>query len=197
MRSFLGDERGANTIEMAMSLMVVVILTLGTCDMALALWQWNQAEKATHLGARRAAVSDFVAQQLTTWRGPTGTVSYGTPCWNSATGTDICALETNPLTCTSTACTDGGINQVAFNLILADMQLVYPRIQPENLVIEYTFNGLGFVGRPGGLPVDVTVRLTGMTFQFIALDALAGLPSQIAMPPFAATLVGEDFNSSL
>lgn len=194
MRSFLGDEDGANTVEMALSLMVVVILTLGTCDLALALWQWNQAEKATHLGARRAAVSDFVAPQLAGWQGPTS-VKAGTPCWNGTI--DICALADNPLTCTSTSCTGGGIDQNAFNLILADMQQIYPRIEPENLVIEYTFNGLGFVGRPGGLPVDVTVRLTDMTFEFIVLDALVGMSKQIAMPPFAATLVGEDFNSSL
>lgn len=195
MTAFLADQRGDNTVEMALSLMVVVILTLGACDLALALWQWNQAEKATHLGARRAIVSDFVAPQLAGWQGPTATVKYGTPCWDG--NTDICALAPNPLTCTQSGCDGQAIDQTAFDLIVADMQRVYPPIRPENVEIQYTFNGLGFVGRPGGLPVDVTIRLTGMTFGFIVLDSLVGLPSQITMPPFAATLVGEDFNSSL
>jgi hypothetical protein len=41
----------------------------------------------------------------------------------------------------------------------------------------------------------VTVRLTGMTYNFIALDDLLGF-GPVTMPGFDATLVGEDLNGA-
>ena len=54
--------------------------------------------------------------------------------------------------------------------------------------------GLGFVGRGAPVPM-VTVRLTGMTYDFIAIDDLLGFGA-ITMPGFDATLVGEDLNGA-
>lgn len=196
MRLIQNDD-GGNAIEMAITLMVVVILTLGTTDLALALWQWSTTEKATLAGARVAAVSDVVTPTLASYAGPSG-VDFGTDCWDAATSTDICAAAvSNPVWCDHDSCSDGSApSAAAFNAIVAAMQDINPLIEADKVQVEYTLNGLGFVGRPGGLPMDVTVRVSGMTFDLIALDALVGMADELPMPPFAATLVGEDYNSS-
>ena len=73
------------------------------------------------------------------------------------------------------------------------MQIIYNKIQPENVVVEYTHVGLGFAGNPLGpdLHPAVTVRLVGMGFEFLT-PGLAGLLPIITMPDFAATMTGED-----
>jgi hypothetical protein len=42
---------------------------------------------------------------------------------------------------------------------------------------------------------EIRVRLTGLTFQYAFLGALLGF-SNITMPDFRATLVGEDLSSA-
>ena len=71
-----------------------------------------------------------------------------------------------------------------------------PYIGNDNVQITYSQNGLGFVGRPNGLPVTVTVTLTSMTFRFLVIDKLLGFGGTFSMPPFNATLIGEDLSSS-
>ena len=77
---------------------------------------------------------------------------------------------------------------------------------PDNVTIDYSHVGMGFAGRPGGdiVPV-VTVRLDGVTFDFMVLSFIRPLmfygseqptTSGIPMPPFTATLSGEDLNSA-
>ncbi|MGE5548081.1 MAG: TadE/TadG family type IV pilus assembly protein [Solirubrobacterales bacterium] len=193
----LRDQRGSNTVEMSIALMVLIVLTLGVCDLGVALWQWNLAEKATQAGARLAAVSDPVAPSIVTWEGDLTKYQGGTRCWDAVGHTDICAPATKVITCNSSGCGGQTANAAAFKAIVTRMQTLLPKIQPANVVVEYTYNGLGFIGRPGGQPVDVTVRLTGMTFDFLVLDHLVGLPDKITMPPATATLTGEDYNSAL
>jgi hypothetical protein len=74
------------------------------------------------------------------------------------------------------------------------MQVVYPALTSAQVNIEYSDVQLGFAGR--GVPVPaVTVRLTGITFNFLVLNDLLGL-SPISMPGMAATLTGEDLTAS-
>jgi hypothetical protein len=52
---------------------------------------------------------------------------------------------------------------------------VFPRIAATNVQISYQQNGLGFVGQTaslGGLPMNVTVSISGMTHQFYFIDLL-------------------------
>jgi hypothetical protein len=74
------------------------------------------------------------------------------------------------------------------------MQKVYPRLQPQNVVVEYIDVKLGFVGRQAPVP-EVRVSLTGLTFDYAFLGGFLGNWS-IAMPDFRATLVGEDLSSA-
>ncbi len=202
LRALLSNQSGATAVEFALLFMLLVVVTFGTVEMGFAFYQWNAAEKATHLGVRRAVVSDPVSGGLNTLGVIATTSDYGKSCRN-ADGTPNSDCYFPPITCTSggagsATCTNamGTVNPAAFDSVVQLMQLAFPRIQHSNVVISYSWSGLGFVGRPGGQPVVVTVSLRNMTYDFILLDALAGLPDRITMPPFTATLIGEDLSNT-
>ena len=54
------------------------------------------------------------------------------------------------------------------------MRAVLPDLRPENLVIRYATNGLGYVGRPVPVPVDVGLSLVGRSYEPAFLGALFG-----------------------
>jgi hypothetical protein len=72
---------------------------------------------------------------------------------------------------------------------------VYDKITPQNVIVSYEYTGLGYAGRPGGPVPTITVRLTGITFNFVALDALAGL-GPVAIPGLTTSITGEDLRAS-
>lgn len=197
LKSILKNTQGAAMVEFTIIMMVLLTLTFGIIDFGNLLWQWNSAEKATQVGARAAVISDPVVSELATFDCDNGSISLGTPCRDPAAstfGTITCDGGTSP-SCTCTVniggCSPSG---AAFSLIFAPMQQVYPRLQPENVIVEYIDVGLGFAGRQAPVP-EVRVRLTGLTFDYIFIGPLLGF-TNIAMPDFRATLVGEDLSSS-
>jgi hypothetical protein len=70
----------------------------------------------------------------------------------------------------------------------------FNRITPQNVSITYSHTGLGFSGRPGGPVPTITLRLTGLTFTFVAVGALANFAQVTTMPDFKVTMTGEDLN---
>lgn len=192
-KHFLGDRRGATAVEMGIVAMLLMILTFGIIDFAIGFYHWNTAEKATQLGVRVAVTATPVADALETFDCGNVSVPSGQSC------SDPAANKINPpIVCdgATSSCSGGyGFRAAPFNQILQRMQVIYPRVQAENLVIEYSDSGLGFAGRPGGPVPAVTVRLQGLTFDFIVLSGLLGFGT-ITMPPFNATLTGEDLNSA-
>lgn len=185
---FLRDQDGAFAAEFAIILMVLIILTFAVLDMGYALWQWNNAEKATQLGARLAAVSTPIAPGLATYDCGTDSTTAGQPC--SQGGNNF-----GTVTCTATACSGGfGFSQEEADRLLARMRQIFPQMQAENLMVEYEDLVLAFDGR--GSPVgSVTVRIVDMTFDFLMLDALIGADT-ILMPEFTTTLTTEDLSST-
>lgn len=187
----LRDTSGAAMVEFTVVMMLLLVLTFGIVDFGNALFQWNSAEKATQAGARAAIISDPVATELSAFDcSDTSGILLGTPCRN---GGD----SFGTITCSGAGSSCGGgytFSAAAFNLILAPMQQMFPRLQPENVVVEYVDVGLGFAGRQGPVP-EVRVRLTGLTFDYVFLGSLLGF-SSITMPDFRATLVGEDLSSA-
>jgi len=178
------DERGSTLVEAAVIFPVVLTLTFGVMEFGNAFYQWILAEKATQHGVRHAVTSRMIATGVPDC-GVATSEPAGTPCRLVAGST------TWSRTCTSAG--GSGCDGTAFNALVAQMQSVYPRITAANVVIEYSGLGLGFVGRGSPVP-NVTVSLRNMTFNFVALDGLAGLRS-IPMPDFRAALSGEDLQS--
>ncbi len=191
------DQRGISSIEFVIVASVFFMLIFGMVDFSRAMWEWNAAAKATHWGVRYAVVNDMVTIQMREW---SGTVDGGLGAGSSVTVASLNGLA-DTFTCTSTTgCnlqtdTTNDYDDIAFGLIVARMQLIYDKIQPENVIIEYRHIGLGFAGNPIGpdLHPAVTITLVGMQFDFVT-PGLAGI-FNIAMPDFAATMTGEDLSS--
>lgn len=192
------DERGGTAVEYALVFGLMILVTLGTIEVGMMLWQWNSAEKATQAGVRHAIVHDLVAPGLRfVGSEPLSGGDYGDWCRDRTNGTVNADCRFDPVVCSDTGCAGGyGYDGAAFTAIVRRMQAMFPLVEPANVEIVYAFSGLGFIGRPGGQPMMVTVRLRAMRYDSFLLDVFSGLPDLIPMPGFAATLVGEDMNNS-
>ncbi len=196
LRRLARDQRGISSVEFVVVAAVFCMMIFGIFDFSRAMWEWNAAAKATHWGVRYAVVNDMVAIRMHDWKG--GDNGFGAGA--SIPAGVVPGLGTDTFTCINTGCNGNGdtgtdFDDIAFGLIVARMQLIYNKIQPENVIVEYQHIGLGFSGDPFGpdLHPAVTVRLTGMQFDFIT-PGFAGI-FNIAMPAFAATMTGEDLTS--
>jgi hypothetical protein len=211
----LRDNAGSVLVSYTLVFPLFIIVTLGTVDMALMLYEWALANKAAYVGVRRAVVSNPVAQGITS---PVYTQSQlqqlGEPCANIVTGQPNVTSDGQSFcpsiaaVCTPTAsggsCSNGfRWDEAAFGWIFAAMQNVFPRLQRENVQIAYRTNNQGFVGQPGGLPMNVTVSIQCMTHELYFIDALLkwtfsppiGCPATLKGPPipsFASSLQSED-----
>jgi Flp pilus assembly protein TadG len=211
--SFAKDEDGTTMVEMAIVASLLFIVVLGFVDFGYAFYQWNAANKAVQVGARLARVSDPVATGLSSEAGapansddvgepvPSGTYDY--VCTANAAGTASCS-------CAAGTCKSLTINQTAFNLIYAGDDGVcggtantgrpgmcdfFPRIQKNNIKIEYGATGLGYWTRPGGPVPTIKVSLQNLTFQFYFLGGLLGF-NDINIPSMVSSVTGEDLDSS-
>lgn len=193
LKPFLKETRGTAMVEFTIIFMLLFLLTGGIVDFGHLLYQWNSAEKATQAGVRAAVISDPVVEELADFDCSADSgITLGTPCRIGGGGFSAVCSGTGPCTCTGLpGCT---YSSSAFGLIFAPMKKVFPRLQPQNVVVEYVDLKLGFAGRPGPVP-EVRVRLTGLTFDYAFLGSLLGF-SSITMPDFRATLVGEDLSSA-
>ena len=191
------DCSGASLVEATLVFPIVMMVTFGTVDVLYMLHEWNLANKATYRGARVAVVSTPPAAAVSTPVYSSG--HEGETCFDQATGAPdgAVACPTFDVTCTSATC-----NNAAFTAIVTAMQQVFPRIQPANVQIRYQTTGLGFSGRPGGLPMNVTVSIQCMSHQMFFLGQWAGWVvspasdcqtfNSMPMPTFASTLPSED-----
>lgn len=208
MGKLLRDISGSVLVETTIAFPLLIFVVLGTVDVAYMLSEWALASKAAYIGARTAVVADAVASGITN---PTfSTTLTGQLCFNPSTG----ASTSNCPTITATDCTGAASNGSCTNsyswyntpfttYIFPKMQAIFPRLRRQNVTVSYspgTYT-LGFVGQPGGLPLNVTVTITGMTHQFYFIGPImkffGGLfPNIAAIPPFATTLPSEAMNSA-
>ena len=205
------DQSGTTTIEFTIVMLLFFLLTFGIVEFGFMFWQYNSAAKAAQLGARLAAISNPVWEELTSVTddgspGAAWTADFDVTCSGdsgSCTGTvpngagstyDSTAMEclvfgrnaANDPPCDN-QCADTGIDGENG---ICDR---FPYLTEHNVSVEYQFTGLGFAGRPGGPVPTVTVRLTGLTFRTFALGPLVGF-DEITMPDFTVTMTGEDLN---
>jgi hypothetical protein len=184
-KAFSSDKNGAAMVEFTLIFPMLLILTFAIVEFGLFFWQYNSAEKATQIGVRAVATRSSI---VTTWTSDCGQVAtsaaLGTPC-NTIAGSD-----TWTLTCDGAALAsycDG----VVMGQIVTQMQTFFPRLVIEDVRIDFKGSGFGFVGRGSPVPL-VSVSLQGMTYDFVVIDTLLGWTGIINMPPFTATIIGED-----
>lgn len=182
---FRRNESGTTLVEATLVFAMMMILTFGLIEFGLVLFQYNAAETATAVGVR------FVAT-----RGP---VVSGLPdCGPGVNISGMNAGATCPSTAWETTCNaaspSGNCQAAVLDALVTEMQRFAPSVEAQNVQVVLRGAGLGFVGRGAPVPM-VTVRLTGMQYDFIAMDALLGFGT-LTMPGFDATIVGEDMNGA-
>lgn len=197
LRRFLADERGM-AAEFALVLPLLLLLVLGTIDVGIYAWRINQAEKATQIGARWAAVTNPIASNIATASYVNVTVG-GTLITQ---GDRIPAAALGLLTCTNTACTcttgpcpGTTFNATAFTALSNRMRQIYPAITPANIRVEYSGSGLGYAGDPNGPEISplITVRLVNMSYTPVTLSPIGGT---VGLPDFAYSITAEDSNGT-
>ena len=184
---FRKNTSGATLVEYTLVFVILMVLSFGLIEFGIVLHQYNAAETATAVGARFVATRGPVVTGISDCGVPTNQPA-GTMCRNVAG-----ASSWGPIVCNAAA-PSGSCQGAVLNELVARMQQFAPQIEAQNVQVELRGAGLGFVGRGSPVPM-VTVRLTGMTYDFIALDDLLGFGT-LAMPGFDATLVGEDLNGA-
>ncbi|KLK92638.1 hypothetical protein AA309_13155 [Microvirga vignae] len=150
-------------IEATLIMPLLLLLSLGTAEFGLYLYQWNATSKATQIGARWAVVNPPISAQLDADLKSTG-------WWLPDTlGKSCRQIACQPAPGVGYDCHSGvpGCNMTP---ILAQMRRVFPSLRDEDVQVTYEpfpqAGALGFVGRPGGVPVSVTVGIRCREFEF-------------------------------
>jgi hypothetical protein len=179
------------------------------------LFQWAQANKAAYIGARTAIVSNPIPQSITSdsalYTSTQLTQNLGDFCFDFSTGNSVtpaaCPSSSLTVQCGSTSCTPStyGFNSAAFTNtygtgIFDKMKSVFPQLEAQNVTVTYSLNGSGYVGRIGGLPMNITVKIQNVRAQLYFLPAVlsffgGSFAAQINIPSFATTLTSEDMCS--
>jgi hypothetical protein len=198
----LRSTSAATAAEFAMVLPVLLILLFGIIDIGRFLFEYNEAEKATQVGARVAVVTNVLSAELRdeNYVGQTvggKVIGAGDRIPAGALGTILCTSTS--CSCATAPCPSGvgTVDSTTFNdVLVARMQQIYPAIQPENVQVRYSGSGLGIAAEPAGsggpeqMQVSplITVTLTGLNFPSFTFLNFVRLP----MPSFSTTLTAED-----
>ena len=95
-RKLARDQAGSTAAEFGLVLPLLLLLLFGIIDAGRWIWTYNQAEKATQMGARMAIVTDMISPGIGTSYVGVGGLTQGDVIPASAFG---------KITCTSSGCT--------------------------------------------------------------------------------------------
>ena len=201
-RRLLQARSGASAAEFALVLPLFLALLFGVIDAGRFMWESNEAEKATQVGARIAIVTDVLSSGLRD-EDYAGKVVGGTTL---QPGDTIPAAALGSMKCISTGCSCetapcpavGTFNSTLFtDVLVTRMKQMYPSIKATNVVVRYQGSGFGLAEASGGggggtetmeISPLVTVTLTGVQFRPLTTFAL----KPVTMPDFSTTLTAED-----
>lgn len=188
MRRFLTSEEGGATVEFVAIMFFFTVVVFMIIELALALFWWQTAVKAASVGARYAAITDPVETGLPSTNQPSSAAAlYGAMC-TGATGDPCAPFNLTPFT--TTVQTPG-----PFNDIYCRMKAVLPNLQPKNVVITYTYVGLGFVGGPPVPAVTVTIQNVPFPTGFLDVFGTFFGKALTTIPTMSSTMTAEDLNT--
>lgn len=182
--SYSKDNKGLVTTEFAVISFALLMTIFFIVELTLLYFFIQSSQKAAHMGARYAIVSDAAATGLPTVNTLAGGGIFGTPCSEGS------CVSFGPLTCTEGTC-----DAAPFTALVSRMQGFLPGLMPEHVTVSYTYQGLGYAGGPV-IPA-VTVTISNVPYQTGILGVLmaAGQFNDI-LPPVSVTLTGEDLSTS-
>lgn len=188
-RNPIDCERGASLPEFAMILPVLSLLLVGMLEMGYLMWQFQQGSIASKKAVRIAATRTLIAPGSIDDCGPTtpSTAVAGTKC-SEVPDYSVWA------TCRGDGSGDAACGPDVAR-VGAEVARFYPAVNPQDIVIELSGGGMGFVGMGRPVPV-VTVRFENVDFDFIVLGGLADL-LPVRMPSMSASAAAEDLQNGV
>lgn len=191
------NQSGSTAAEFGLVLPLLLLFLFGIIDVGRWIWTYNEAEKATQMGARFAVVANSITSGLNSSYVGVGGLTQGDVIPASAFGKITCT-DTS-CTCTTAPCpTLGTFTQANFRNVVDRMKLFLPGLQYSNVTVEYSSSGLGYAGSPvlPDLSPMVTVKIgTPTALQFRPITILA--ITSVNMPAFTTTLSAEDLSGSV
>jgi len=204
-------------VEFTAVVFMFMVCLFGVIEAGFIYYQWNSATKAVQFGARLAAVSAPVPNNLTNYTGLSSTVLPGMPMPTFSWVCQATAANGSAGNCTGNI-GGGGLYQpaplraIVFGRdslgasrtqcepaetvwLRRGMCNFYDKVQATNIIVRYDYTGLGYAGRPGGPVPTITVSLTGLTYNYVFLGSLLGLQN-VSLPSYATTVTGEDLNAN-
>ncbi|WFP66209.1 TadE/TadG family type IV pilus assembly protein [Mesorhizobium sp. WSM4904] len=191
-------------VEAAISITLLLVLTLGFVDFGNAFFQWNAAAKAVQVGARMASVSPPVAPGVKT-AGPTAVPGDPIPVYPAANSYRYICIGGDASSCSNYS--DANFSRIfrgdtaysnddACPAVTAGqrpgMCHFFAGLRRRDVQITYVSSGLGYQTRPGGAVPTIIVEIRpGHPFQFFFLGGLLGF-ANIDIPPMRSTVTGED-----
>jgi Flp pilus assembly protein TadG len=192
--TFLRNERGSTLVETTIVFTLMMLLTFGLVDFGYAFWQYSAAEKATAAGARWIATRHGVAGTQAALTNELYT-SVVPDCFTNDAATTLGTLCSQVAGASGWAANcagagGGSCSSTQMTALLTEMRRYFPNLTAANVAVHFQGSSLGFVGRGRAIPL-ITVRTSGLTYNFVAIGALLGL-NAMPMPSFDSTLPAED-----
>lgn len=161
------DTRGEALVGFALVLPMLVLLSIGTLEFMLSVFDYHRAGDATRRGARVAAIAAPMVSQ-------------------------DALLAGGAITCTSTgtAVSCGGVSASApesFAAIVSDMQIIQPAVAARHVDVTYRASGIGDATTPGGLIPLVTVQLRGLRHDYLMVSGMPGFGDGYTFQPLTAS----------
>ena len=160
-----GFRRGVAALEFAMILPVLLVMTFGALEGGLLLFDYHRLSEATRRGLREALIQPSII--------------------------DLADLGSSSVACTGSggvSCGNATVDSSAsFDAIVVAMRQVFPSLSADNVTVTYADSGLDISGTGETVTPLITVGITGLTYDFVAVKYLPGLPSDFDFPNFNTT----------
>lgn len=190
-RRFLAESSGLALTEALMVVPILMLVCGAMIEFGMMVFQWNQTVKAMQVGARRAAVSTPLTD-ISALSSYGSAVAQGDPvpmpASTAAPRSVSCGAGANPCDADALARLMNGSDDDGSGI--TGIRDVAPFIQPENIRITYQESGLGYVGRPFGPVLTVTLEVRNLAFDLLLLDTLLS----VNIPAHPVAITSEDLS---